>query len=166
MDTVDAGEGVADASGDRFTGAFDVIRAAAGPAAETIGGGELFDEAVDFLLGLRSGLAVPDVLRVVDVLFQLGDPTLVGRPRGVVDDRLGGVGVDGQTIVESLPDRWRRPRRGGGPGKVQDVEFVPRRGEESGQVPQALAVTEGDDQPAGARQPATSTPVTGAYVVV
>jgi hypothetical protein len=42
MGAVDAGEGVADASGDRLAGAFDVIGRAARLAAEAVRGGEVF----------------------------------------------------------------------------------------------------------------------------
>jgi hypothetical protein len=100
----DAEDGIANASGDRFAGAFNVIRRAAVPAAEAVGGGELLEEDVEFLSGLRRGLTVAGDLRVVDVLSQFGYATLVGRPGGVVDDRLGGADVDGEFGVESFLD--------------------------------------------------------------
>jgi hypothetical protein len=92
-----------------------------------------FDEHVQLLASVRAGLAIADDLRLVDVLSQLGDATFVRRPRGIVDDRFGEAGLDGQTGVERLPDR--PPRRGGGRGEVEDVQLVSRRGEESSQVP-------------------------------
>jgi hypothetical protein len=63
-------------------------RATGGSTGEAVGGGQLLDQRVELLTGRGIGFCVASFLGLVELLFQLGDPALVVRAGGLVDDRL------------------------------------------------------------------------------
>src|SRR5215207_2528172 len=84
----DAAHGVAKTTAHRLAGAFDGVGRPAGSTGETVGGGQLRDQRVEFLTGRGTGFSAALFLGLLDLLFQLGDPALIVNAGGLVDDRL------------------------------------------------------------------------------
>jgi hypothetical protein len=84
----DAAQGVANTTAHCFAAAFDGVGRPAGPTGEAVGGGQLRDQRVELLTGRGTRFSAAPFLGLLELLLQLGDPALVVRAGGPVDDRL------------------------------------------------------------------------------
>jgi len=84
----DAAHGVAKTAAYRFAGTLDGVGRSAGPTGEAVGGGQRSDQSVELLTGCGTGFSAAPFLGLLELLFQVADPTLVVSAGGLVDDRL------------------------------------------------------------------------------